>query len=218
MTLVVNLHSQLVGTLVASSTYFATAWWLLSSIKDICDPLLLPEGSPWTCPGDDVFYHASIIWGVIGPLRMFTKYGIYKEMNWFFLLGFLAPIPGWFLSRKYPNIKWLRLINMPIIIGATSGMPPTKAVNYWAWGAVGIFFNFYIYRKFKAWWARHTYVLSAALDAGVAFLGIMLFFTLQSKNVIGPEWWGLDMDHCPLASCPTAPGIVKKGCPVFWDD
>nr|POF22830.1 oligopeptide transporter 1 [Quercus suber] len=142
---------QLVGTLVASSNYFATAWWLLSSNKDICDPLLLPEGSPWTCPGDDVFYNASIIWGVIGPLRMFTKYGIYKEMNWFFLLGFLAPIPGWFLSRKYPNIKWLRLINMPIIIGATSSMPPTKAVNYWAWGAVGIFFNFYIYRKFKAW-------------------------------------------------------------------
>ncbi|KAK7821036.1 oligopeptide transporter 1 [Quercus suber] len=205
----------LVGTLVASSTYFATAWWLLSSIKDICDPLLLPEGSPWTCPGDDVFYNASIIWGVIGPLRMFKKYGIYKEMNWFFLLGFLAPIPGWFLSRKYPNIKWLRLINMPIIIGATSSMPPTKAVNYWAWGAVGIFFNFYIYRKFKAWWARHAYVLSAALDAGVAFLGIMLFFTLQSKNVIGPEWWKLDMDHCPLASCPTAPVIVKKGCPVF---
>ncbi|KAK7840336.1 oligopeptide transporter 1 [Quercus suber] len=207
--------NTLVGTLVASSTYFATAWWLLSSIKDICDPLLLPEGSPWTCPGDDVFYNASIIWGVIGPLRMFKKYGIYKEMNWFFLLGFLAPIPGWFLSRKYPNIKWLRLINMPIIIGATSSMPPTKAVNYWAWGAVGIFFNFYIYRKFKAWWARHAYVLSAALDAGVAFLGIMLFFTLQSKNVIGPEWWKLDMDHCPLASCPTAPVIVKKGCPVF---
>ena len=107
-TRVVNLYSQLFGTIVASSTYFATAWWLLTNIKDICDTSLLPEGSPWTCPGDDVFYNASIIWGVIGPLRMFTEYGVYKEMNWFFLLGFLAPIPGWFLSRKYPNIKWLR--------------------------------------------------------------------------------------------------------------
>ena len=126
--------SQLFGTVVASSTYFATAWWLLTSIKNICDTSLLPDGSPWTCPGDDVFYNASIIWGVIGPLRMFTKYGVYKEMNYFFLIGFLAPIPGWYLSRKYPNIKWLKLIHMPIIIGATSGMPPTKAVNYWAWG------------------------------------------------------------------------------------
>ena len=105
---------------------------------------------------------------------------------------------------------------MPIIIGATSNMPPTRAVNYWAWGAVGIFFNFYVYRKFKAWWARHTYVLSAALDAGVAFLGVLLFFTLQSKNIIGPEWWGLASDdHCPLASCPTAPGVKIEGCPAF---
>nr|POF22848.1 oligopeptide transporter 1 [Quercus suber] len=126
--------NALVGTIVASSTYFATAWWLLTNIKDICDTSLLPEGSPWTCPGDDVFYNASIIWGVIGPLRMFTKYGVYKEMNWFFLLGFLAPIPSWFLSRKYPNIKWLRLIHMPIIIGATASMPPARAVKYWAWG------------------------------------------------------------------------------------
>ncbi|KAL4618532.1 hypothetical protein ACB092_06G017700 [Castanea dentata] len=208
---------QLVGTIVASSTYFATAWWLLTNIKDICDQSLLPEGSPWTCPQDDVFYHASIIWGVIGPLRMFTKYGVYKEMNWFFLFGFLAPIPGWFLSRKYPNIKWLRLIHMPIVIGAATNMPPISAVNYWAWGAVGIFFNFYVYRKFKAWWARHTYVLSAALDAGVAFSGVLVFLTLQYKNnIFGPEWWGLaNDDHCPLASCPTAPGVKIEGCPAF---
>ncbi|XP_075668928.1 oligopeptide transporter 1-like isoform X1 [Castanea sativa] len=208
---------QLVGTIVASSTYFATAWWLLTDIKDICDQSLLPEGSPWTCPQDDVFYHASIIWGVIGPLRMFTKYGVYKEMNWFFLFGFLAPIPGWFLSRKYPNIKWLRLIHMPIVIGAATNMPPISAVNYWAWGAVGIFFNFYVYRKFKAWWARHTYVLSAALDAGVAFSGVLVFLTLQYKNnIFGPEWWGLaNDDHCPLASCPTAPGVKIEGCPAF---
>lgn len=176
----------------------------------------MPEGSPWTCPGDDVFYNASIIWGVIGPLRMFTKLGVYKEMNWFFLIGFLAPIPGWFLSRKYPNIKWLGLVHTPIIIGAVSGMPPTRPVNYWSWGAVGIFFNFYVYRKYKTWWARHTYVLSAALDAGVAFMGVILFFTLQSKDIIGPEWWGLASDdHCPLAKCPTAPGVVRSGCPVL---
>ena len=113
-----------------SSTYFATAWWLLTNIKDICDTSLLPEGSPWTCPGDDVYYNASIIWGVIGPLRMFTKYGVYKEMNRFFLFGFLAPIPGWFLSRKYPHIKWLRLIHIPIIIGATASMPSCELLGF----------------------------------------------------------------------------------------
>jgi OPT family oligopeptide transporter len=207
---------QLVGTVASTCTYFGTAWWLLTSVEHICETDLLPEGSPWTCPGDDVFYNASIIWGVVGPLRMFTKYGVYKEMNWFFLIGFLAPFPVWLLSHKYPNHKWIKLINMPIIFGATMSMPPARAVNYLTWGVVGIFFNFYVYKRYKSWWARHNYILSAGLDAGVAFLGILIYFTLQSYNINGPNWWGLDMDdHCPLATCPTAPGVEIEGCPVL---
>ncbi|KAI8557437.1 hypothetical protein RHMOL_Rhmol04G0011000 [Rhododendron molle] len=208
--------AQLVGTVVASSVYFSTAWWLLTSVEHICDPSLLPDGSPWTCPGDEVFYNASIIWGVVGPLRMFTKYGNYGSMNWFFLIGFLAPFPVWLLSQKFPEKKWIRLIHFPILLGATSAMPPARAVSYISWGAVGILFNVYIYRKHKLWWGRHTYILSAAMDAGLAFMGVIIFFALQSKDIIGPEWWGLDVDdHCPLAKCPTAPGIQVKGCPVF---
>ncbi|PON86307.1 Tetrapeptide transporter [Trema orientale] len=207
---------QLVGTIIGSSVYFGTAWWLLSTVDHICDTSMLADGSPWTCPGDDVFYSASIIWGVVGPLRMFTKQGNYPEMNWFFLIGFLAPVPVWLLSRQFPNQKWIKLINMPIIIGATGNMPPARSVNFITWGAVGIFFNFYVYRRYKGWWARHNYILSAALDAGVAFMAVLLYFTLQSKDIFGPTWWGLDSDdHCPLAKCPTAPGIQVKGCPVI---
>ncbi|TYK13761.1 oligopeptide transporter 5-like [Cucumis melo var. makuwa] len=207
---------QLVGTIVSSSVYFGTAWWLLTTIPNICDTEVLPEGSPWTCPGDDVFYNASIIWGVVGPLRMFTKYGVYGQMNWFFLIGLLAPLPIWLISLKFPEKKWIKLINMPIIIGATGGMPPARSVNYITWGIVGIFFNFYVYKKYKGWWARHNYILSAALDAGVAFMGIVIYFTLQSRDIFGPDWWGLEADdHCTLAKCPTAPGVVAKGCPVL---
>ncbi|KAF8391689.1 hypothetical protein HHK36_023998 [Tetracentron sinense] len=207
---------QLAGTIVASSTYFGTAWWLLTSVENICDPKLLAEGSPWTCPGDDVFYNASIIWGLVGPLRMFGRLGLYSKMNWFFLIGLLGPVPVWLLSLKFPEKKWISLINMPIIFGATMSMPPARAVNYVTWGAIGIFFNFYVYRKYKGWWARHNYILSAAMDAGIAFMAILCYFCLQIKDINGANWWGLDLDdHCPLATCPTAPGIVVDGCPVI---
>ncbi|KAJ6776053.1 ISP4 LIKE PROTEIN [Salix koriyanagi] len=206
---------QLVGTIVSSTVYFATAWWLLTSVENICNPDLLPDGSPWTCPGSDVFYNASIIWGVVGPLRMFTDKGVYSEQNWWFLIGFLAPIPVWFLQRKFPEKKWIKLIHVPLILSANSAMPAAKTVNYWSWGFVGFVFNFIIYRRYKGWWAKHTYILSAALDAGVAFLGVILYFALQSKDIYGPSWWGADSDHCPLAKCPTAPGIKVKGCPVL---
>ncbi|MFS7966974.1 putative non-specific serine/threonine protein kinase [Helianthus anomalus] len=53
---------QKYGTIVASSIYFKTPWWLLTIVKYICDSSNFPEeGSPWTCPGDDVLYNASII-------------------------------------------------------------------------------------------------------------------------------------------------------------
>ncbi|KAI5432740.1 variant 2, OPT super [Lathyrus oleraceus] len=207
---------QLVGTVVGTVANFATAWWLLTSIPNICNVDLLPEGSPWTCPGDDVFYNASIIWGVIGPQKMFTKEGIYPGMNWFFLIGLLAPVPVWFLARKYPNHKWIELINLPLIFSGGSNIPPARAVNYLSFGVVGIFFNFYIYRKYKTWWARHTYILSAALDAGIAFMGVLLYFALQGYDISGPDWWGRPGDdHCPLATCPTAPGVITEGCPTF---
>ncbi|KAL6955703.1 OPT superfamily [Sarracenia purpurea var. burkii] len=207
---------KLVGTVVASSVYFGTSWWLLTTVHDICNPSKLPEGSPWTCPYDDVFYNASIIWGVVGPLRMFGSRGLYPKMNYFFLVGILAPFPIWVLSRMFPEKKWIKLINMPIILSGAGGLPPARAVNYICWLAVGIFFNFVVYRKFKGWWARHNYILSAGLDAGVAFMAILCYFTLQIRDINGMRWWGLDLDdHCPLASCPTAPGIQADGCPVF---
>ncbi|KAK3007952.1 hypothetical protein RJ639_013365 [Escallonia herrerae] len=207
---------QLVGTVIASSVYFGTSWWLLTTVDNICDTHKLAEGSPWTCPGDDVFYNASIIWGVVGPQRMFGSLGLYAKMNYFFLFGVLAPLPAWILSCIFPEKKWIRLINMPILISGAGAMPPARAVNYLCWLTVGIFFNFVVYKRYKGWWARHNYILSAGLDAGVAFMAMLCYFTLQVRDINGTKWWGLDLDdHCPLASCPTAPGIKVEGCPIF---
>ncbi|KAG9448542.1 hypothetical protein H6P81_008507 [Aristolochia fimbriata] len=207
---------QLVGTFLSSAVTFGTAWWLLESVDHICVTELLPEGSPWTCPSDRVFYNASIIWGLIGPLRMFGRLGVYPEMNYFFLIGLLAPVPVWLLSRAFPEKKWIKLINIPIILSSTSNMPPTRSVHMISYGIVGVIFQYFVYRRYKAWWARHTYILSAALDAGTAFMGLLTFYTLQTYGIYGMEWWGLAADdHCPLASCPTAPGAVAEGCPAF---
>ncbi|CAI0437594.1 unnamed protein product, partial [Linum tenue] len=206
---------QIAGTLVGSAAQFATAWALISNIDNICDIEKLPVGSPWTCPGYDYFYSTSILWGVIGPHQVLDN-GVYSILKWFFLIGALAPFAIWLLARRFPNKKWIESVHVPIIFSGAYGILPARPVHYLSWAAVGIFFNYYVYRKYKGWWARHTYILSAALDAGVAFMAVMIYFTLQSKNVYGPVWWGLEADdHCPLAKCPTVPGIFVDGCPAF---
>ncbi|KAK2971821.1 hypothetical protein RJ640_005947 [Escallonia rubra] len=205
---------QLIGTVIAGTINVSVAWYLLSTVKNICQDELLPPNSPWTCPGDRVFFDASVIWGLVGPKRIFGTLGNYGALNWFFLGGAIGPVVVWILHKAFPKQEWIKLINLPVILGATAMMPPATTLNFNSWIFVGTIFGFFIFRYRKGWWQRYNYVLSAALDAGVAFMGVLLYFSLGMEE-ISISWWGSAGEHCPLASCSTAPGIVPAdGCPV----
>ncbi|XP_027087875.1 oligopeptide transporter 3-like [Coffea arabica] len=204
---------QLVGSLVASLANLGMGWWMLESIPNICDVEALHPDSPWTCPKFRVMFDTTVVWGLIGPERLFGPHGLYRNMIWLFPLGALLPIPVWILSRKFPDKKWISLINIPLITCGFTGIPPAAPTNIASWIVMGLIFNHFLFKYRKGWWQKYNYVLSSALDAGTAFMGVLLFFALQNsgKNL---KWWGTEPDHCPLASCPTAPGITVAGCPV----
>lgn len=185
----------------------------METIPNICNTELLSSDSPWTCPSDHVFFDASVIWGLIGPRRIFGDLGYYSAINWFFLVGAIAPLLVWLAHKAFPSQKWIGLINMPVLIGATGMMPPATAVNYTTWIIVGFLSGFVVYRYRRDWWQRHNYVLSGALDAGLAFMAVLLYLCLGLEDV-SLNWWGNDLDGCSLASCPTAKGVVVEGCPV----
>ncbi|KAH9756081.1 Oligopeptide transporter 4 [Citrus sinensis] len=209
---------QFIGTIIAGTINLIVAWWLLNSVEHICQPGLLPKNSPWTCPNDRVFFDASVIWGLVGPRRIFGSQGNYGALNWFFLGGLLGPCAVWLLHKKFPNQSWIPLINLPVLLGATAYMPPATALNYNAWILVGTIFNFFVFRYRKKWWQRYNYILSAALDAGTAFMTVLLYVSLGLEGV-NLHWWGsnpdIDPEHCDLATCPTAKGVAVDGCPVF---
>lgn len=144
---------------------------------------------------------------------MFGSLGRYGALNWFFLGGAVAPLLVWGLCYAFPKQEWLKSVNMPVILGATGTMPPATTLNFNSWILVGTVFNFFIFRYRKRWWQRYNYVLSAALDAGLAFMGVALYFCLGIENV-SLNWWGSEGEHCPLAICPTAKGVAVDGCPV----
>ncbi|KAG6477227.1 oligopeptide transporter 3-like [Zingiber officinale] len=206
--------AQLVGTVVAAVVNLAVAWWMLENIANICDVDSLHPDSPWTCPKYRVTFDASVIWGLIGPARLFGNGGLYRNLVWLFLIGALLPVPVWLFSKMYPEKKWIPLINIPVISYGFAGMPPATPTNIASWLLTGTIFNYFVFRYRKGWWQRYNYVLSAALDAGTAFMGVLLFLALQNQGHT-LNWWGSELDHCPLATCPTAAGISVKGCPVF---
>ena len=203
----------MVGTLISAVVHLGTAWWLMGTIPNICDRAMLSPDSPWTCPGDHVFYDASVVWGLIGPRRIFGDLGSYSAVNWFFLLGALLPFLVWLAHKSFPDRKWIRLITMPIMISTLGEMPPATAVNYTTWIIAGFVFGFVVYRYKREWWQRHNYVLSGALDAGLAFMAVLLYACLEFEG-IKINWWGNKLDGCTLASCPTARNVVVDHCPA----
>ncbi|MBA0588315.1 hypothetical protein Gorai_001427, partial [Gossypium raimondii] len=99
-------------------------------IPHLCDTSLLPPDSPWTCPMDRVFFDVSVIWGFVGPRRIFGTKGEYSNVNWFFLSGAVAPLLVWLAHNAYPNKQWIHLIHMPVLLGSTAMMPPATTVNF----------------------------------------------------------------------------------------
>lgn len=85
--------------------------------------------------------------------------------------------------------------SFPVIFSGTGLIPPASAVNYVPWAIVGFLFNFVIRRRHFSWWTKYNYVLSAALDSGVAVSVVVIFFCLQfpKNGGIGvgvQNWWG----------------------------
>jgi hypothetical protein len=114
---------------------------------------------------------------------------------WFFLIGAAAPIPFYFLARRFPLSFW-RYINIPVFFAGVSAMPPATGINYSSWIMTGFVFQWWMRRFHFRWWMRYNYILSAALDAGVAIGFIAIFFMLQypKNGTIGlntiQAWWG----------------------------
>ncbi|KAF9385230.1 hypothetical protein CPB97_005008 [Podila verticillata] len=192
--------AQLTSTFISGLINLATAMWLVHTRPNICTP----AGYPFTCRNTNTFYSASIIWGAIGPARVFgNKDGaLYSSVQWGFVVGAILPIPFWWAAKRFPHISWLKFVHWPVLLAATSNMPPALPYFYTNGLFLGFVFAFLLRRYRYDWWARYNYLTSAALDSGVAVCGLIIFFAIQSWDGKMPNWWGNPVDevfdHCPL--------------------
>lgn len=178
--------AQLAACIMGSLTQNAVLLWMLGHIKGICDA---DQPNGYTCPQGRVNFTSSIIWGAIGPARLYSIGKIYSGLLHYFWIGALLPFVTYFLKKRFPTTRFLHAIHWPLFFAGTGNLPPATGINYTTAFAVSFLFNRYIKRKYKHWWAKYNYVLSAALDSGVAVSAIVIFFT-----VIFPgaelNWWG----------------------------
>ncbi|CAI6090034.1 unnamed protein product [Clonostachys chloroleuca] len=207
---------QVVATLVSSITQIGVLNWMFVNIKGLCTPAAL---NGFTCPIARVHFNGSILWGVVGVNEFFGPGAMYRALVWCFPLGAFLPIPLWLYSR-HKKSSIIRKVNLPVILGAMSWIPPATGLNFSVWALVCYIFNYHIKRRAGAWWAKYTMTLSAALDSGLAFGIVVVFFGFIYPGLMQNfRWWGTEVykQGCDWQACPwkTLPEGERFG-PDAW--
>ncbi|KAF7313426.1 OPT oligopeptide transporter [Mycena chlorophos] len=191
---------QTVSVVITCFVVTAVNSYMLSNVPDICTGNA-PDG--FVCPSTHVFADAALIWGGIGPRALFGRGSIYRNLLWGFPIGLFAPIPFWLLARRYPLSNW-RYVNIPLFCGGVAAIPAAAPYNYAAWGLTAFIFAYYIRRTHFRWWMRYVYILSAALDSGLALSTVVMFFVVVfpkggfTLNWIGNTVWQNTADSLGL--------------------
>ncbi|KAK4106767.1 small oligopeptide transporter [Parathielavia hyrcaniae] len=178
--------AQVVATTFSCFVQVVVLNYALRTIPGVCEPT---QPDHFTCPGGRVFFSASVIWGLIGPARIFSPGQIYSSLFLFFLLGAAVPLAIYLLARRRPK-SFLRYLMAPVIFGGAGAIPPATPLNYLSWGIVGWLFQYLVKKRCFAWWRRLNFLTSSGLDLGLALSTLVIFFAFTMREVEPPRWWG----------------------------
>lgn len=207
---------QMSATIVSSVTQILVLNWMFRNVPGICTPQAI---NGFTCPIARVHFNGSILWGVVGPAEFFGPNATYRALVWCFAIGAVAPIPLWLYGRN-KRTSIVRKINLPVLFGSLSWIPPATGLNFSVWAVVCYIFNYLIKKRAGAWWAKYTMTLSAALDSGLAFGIVIVFFGFIYPGWMDNfNWWGTDVYRkgCDWQACSynTVPNGSRFG-PDTW--
>ncbi|EEQ38622.1 hypothetical protein CLUG_02748 [Clavispora lusitaniae ATCC 42720] len=183
---------QMTSVLLATFVNLGTLNLAFSTIKGYCTP---DQPQKFSCPQSTTFFSASVLWGVIGPKKVFN--GLYPILQWCFLIGFLLAFPCALVKIYWRNNKYVKFFQPVLIIGGFLIYAPYNLSYYTPALITSFFFMHVIRKRYFSWWSKYTYVLGGGLQAGVAFSAIIIFFAVQyhEKDV---NWWGNTVSYAGL--------------------
>lgn len=201
-----TFFNQMVGTIIGCFFNYLVNKIIVDNETEI---LLIPGGNQfWSGVSFQTINSAAITWGAVGPMIMFGPNSRYYIILWAFIIGLVLPLPFWLLHKKFPNAGF-QYINLPTFLMGLCVLP--GANTSWITNSfiIVVISQFYLKRRYTAWFSKYNYLLSAALDSGTSIMVFFLSMAVQGGgNGIAynfPTWAGNRddlpyMDYC-CATC-----------------
>lgn len=176
---------------------------LNGGIYNMCDP---ENKDHFLCNNARSYFNASVVWGLIGPRRMFK---VYPSMKWCFLIGAVIPLPlfAWrklgprlAAARKLDLQSWrgyiasgvfLEYINEMLVCTAAATQPALSRVgqsvlpDYY----VHLLFQLFVRQKFPRWWTKYAYLVTPSLSIGTGWAAFFNFWATQYHHVVYLDAW-----------------------------
>jgi OPT family oligopeptide transporter len=169
-------------------------------IKDVCTT---NAPNRFYCPGNNTFFTASVLWGTLGPHKVFGKGGLYTLLLIGFPVGLVVPPILYFVTRKFPQKKWLRQIHPVAIIYGALTWAPYNMAYVWPQVPIGFMAMVWLKTRYLACWSKYNYVLSASWSAAIGISAIIIFFSVQYSGNVSLDWWGNNVSSmgCEGTAC-----------------
>ncbi|KEY72503.1 hypothetical protein S7711_05176 [Stachybotrys chartarum IBT 7711] len=177
--------AQIYATVLSGFVALGVNHWVLRNVADLCTNV---QKDRFFCPWTHSYFQSSILWGVIGPRRLFGPGAHYNPITYAIPVGIVLPIIAYFAIKRWPTSLW-RSVNIPIFLAGPLGWAPYNWSYMQGPVVLGLLFNYFIKRRYKVWWERYAYVMACAFGTAIGVSGLVMFFGLQMPD-IRLDWWG----------------------------
>lgn len=169
------------GVVVQYAVYEFLEW----NVSDLCSS---SQADALICLGGQQAFSSSVVWGLIGPQRVFGGSGEYS-LYWSMLGGALLPVPLWLVGKVRPKMEY---VSAPVLLLAATFIPSSTPLNTVLFIVLNFGMQWIVRHLAFGWFDRHAYILSASLDAGTAVASLAVFFLLRlpDDGHIQLKWWG----------------------------
>jgi OPT family small oligopeptide transporter len=103
---------QIIATFVATFVATSILNFQMTQIPGVCTA---GQKDHYTCPAINQFFTAAVLWGTVGPKKVFGSGGMYTWLLVGFPIGVLLPVVLFYLRKHLPKQRWLRNIHPPVI-------------------------------------------------------------------------------------------------------